>query len=251
MLASLISERYAKALLRAAQAENALDAVGAQARGLELALRAAGGADRFLADPVAMAADKLAVIEGAFEGGMHPLFKAFVKAVLHQKRERFLPRILGNFGTLLDEAEGRVEAKLGTARSLPAEERAMLESALSKRLGRQVTLKPYSDKALLGGAILRIGDTVYDASLRGRLSRLGRLLAEGPPPRPKRAPAPAAGGAKKKAEGKASSSRKAATKKAAGAKQAQPSKKTVTSIKAKAPAKKKAVAKKKKAAKKR
>ena len=233
MLASLISERYAKALLRAAQAENALDAVGAQARGLELALRAAGGADSFLADPVAMAADKLAVIEGAFEGGMHPLFKAFVKAVLHQKRERFLPRILGNFGTLLDEAEGRVEAKLGTARSLPAEERAMLESALSKRLGRQVTLKPYSDKALLGGAILRIGDTVYDASLRGRLSRLGRLLSEGPPPRA--AKAPAAGGAKKKAEGKASSSRKAATKKAAGAKQAQPPKKTVTSIKAKAP----------------
>ena len=97
MLASLISERYAKALLRAAQAENALDAVGVQARGLELALRAAGGAERFLADPVALAADKLAVIEGAFEGGMHPLFKAFLKAVLHQKRERFLPRILGSF----------------------------------------------------------------------------------------------------------------------------------------------------------
>jgi F-type H+-transporting ATPase subunit delta len=252
MLASLISERYAKALLRAAQAENALDAVGVQARGLELALRAAGGAERFLADPVAMAADKLAVIEGAFEGGMHPLFKAFLKAVLHQKRERFLPRILGNFGTLLDEAEGRVEAKLGTARNLPAPERAVLEEALSKRLGRQVTLKPYSDKALLGGAVLRIGDTVYDASLRGRLSRLGRLLAEGPPPRPKRTPvSSAAGGAKKRAEGKATGSRKTAPKKAAGAKKAQPSKKTVTSIKAKTPAKKTAVAKKKKAAKKR
>jgi len=230
MLASLISERYAKALLRAAQAENALDAVGAQARGLELALRAAGGADRFLADPVAMAADKLAVIEGAFEGGMHPLFKAFVKAVLHQKRERFLPRILGNFGTLLDEAEGRVEAKLGTARSLPAEERAMLESALSKRLGRQVTLKPYSDKALLGGAILRIGDTVYDASLRGRLGRLGRRLVQGPISRPKPAAAP-----KKKP---------APAKKAAAKKKAAP-------IKAKAPAKKAASPKKKKTSKKR
>jgi F-type H+-transporting ATPase subunit delta len=235
MLASLISERYAKALLRAAQAENALDAVGVQARGLELALRAAGGADRFLADPVAMAADKLAVIESAFEGGMHPLFKAFLKAVLHQKRERFLPRILGNFGTLLDEAEGRVEAKLGTARSLPADERAMLEQALSKRLGRDVTLKPYSDKALLGGAVLRIGDTVYDASLRGRLSRLGRLLSQGPPPRALRAKAATVG----------------AKKKAAAKKKAQPAKKKMAPIKAKAPAKKSAVAKKKKPAKKR
>jgi F-type H+-transporting ATPase subunit delta len=243
MLASLISERYAKALLRAAQAENALDAVGAQARGLELALRSAGGADRFLADPVAMAADKLAVIESAFEGGMHPLFKAFLKAVLHQKRERFLPRILGNFGTLLDEAEGRVEARLGTARSLPADERAMLEQALSKRLGREVTLKPYSDKALLGGAVLRIGDTVYDASLRGRLSRLGRLLSEGPP---LRAPRTAA---KKKSAAKPRAGKTA--KPAAPAKQAQASKKKTSAIKAKAPAKQAAVAKKKKPAKKR
>jgi len=245
MLASLISERYAKALLRAAQAESALDAVGPQARGLELALRAADGAGRFLSDPVALAADKLNLIEGAFEGGLHPLFKAFLKAVLHQKRERFLPRILANFGALMDEAEGRVEAKLGTARVLPAQERAMLESALSQRLGREVTLKPYSDKALLGGAVLRIGDTVYDASLRGRLSRLGKLLAEGPSQRPKHA------AAKKNASGKPSSSRKAAPKKAAAAKKAQPSKKKTATIKAKAPAKKKAAAKKTKPAKKR
>ena len=231
MLASLISERYAKALLRAAQAENALDAVGDQARGLALALGAADGADRFLADPVAMAADKLNIMEGAFEGGLHPLFKAFLKAVLHQKRERFLPPILVNFGALLDEAEGRVEAKFGTARSLSAPERAMLEGALSTKLGRQVTLKPYSDKSLLGGAVLRIGDTVYDASLRGRLGRLGRRLVQGPIARPKPAAAP-----KKKPA--------ARPKKAAAKKKAAP-------IKAKAPAKKAASPKKKKTTKKR
>ena len=229
MLASLISERYAKALLRAAQAENALDAVGDQARGLALALGAADGADRFLADPVALATDKLKILEGAFEGGLHPLFKAFLKAVLHQKRERFLPRILVNFGALLDEAEGRVEAKFGTARSLTAPERAMLEGALSTNLGRQVTLKPYSDKSLLGGAVLRIGDTVYDASLRGRLGRLGRRLVQGPIARP-RAAAPAK------------------TKKAVPAKA--PAKKKAP-IKAKAPAKKAASPKKKKTSKKR
>ncbi|HXC63645.1 MAG TPA: F0F1 ATP synthase subunit delta, partial [bacterium] len=108
--------------------------------------------------------------------------------------------------------------------------RAMLESALSKRLGRQVTLKPYSDKALLGGAVLRIGDTVYDASLRGRLGRLGRRLVQGPISRPKPAAAP-----KKKP---------APAKKAAAKKKAAP-------IKAKAPAKKAASPKKKKTSKKR
>ncbi len=112
--------------------------------------------------------------------GLHPLFKAFLKAVLHQKRERFLPRILVNFGALLDEAEAAWWAVRHGPQPLPPRSARMLEQALSSKLGRQVTLKPYSDKSLLGGAVLRIGDTVYDASLRGRLGRLGRRLVQGP-----------------------------------------------------------------------
>jgi len=254
MLSSLIAERYAKALLRAAQADHALAEVGAQAQALSLALADAGSAERFLSDPVAQAADKLKVVESAFEGGLHPLIKAFLEAVLAQKRERLLPGILSAFTAYLDEAEGRVQASFGTARVLPAAERALLEQGLSKRLGRTVTLKPYTDKALLGGAVLRMGDTLYDASLQGRLSKLGRLLAEGPPPRPKRAPSiSAGGGAKSKAEGKAAAPRKAAKKAPAGKQAAKPSKKKVTTVKtktAKAPARK-AAAPKKKTAKKR
>jgi len=235
MLASLIAERYAKALLRAASAEKALADVGPQADGLLLALTSVDGADRFLADPIAEPSAKLAVMASAFEGGPHPIFKSFLAAVLAQKRERFLPLILASFSALRDEAEGRTDAQFGTARDLPAAERKMLEEALSERLKRQVTLKPYTDKALLGGAVLRVGDTVFDGSLRSRLKRLGQLLAEGEAPRPKRATAiSAASGAKKKPEAKKptlSAKKKAVTKKASSAKAKATPKKKKTSKK--------------------
>lgn len=226
MLASLIAERYAKALLRAAQDQKALGDVGAQAEGLSQALQSAEGAERFLADPVAEPSAKLAVIASAFEGGPHAILRSFLETVLAQKRERFLPLILLEFLRLRDEAEGRGQATLGTARALGASEVKLLEGELSKRLGRQVTLKPYTEKELLGGAVLRLGDTVYDASLRTRLKKLGQLLSEGPPPRPKRAPVTPAKGAAKK-----TGSKKAAAKKTA--KPSKTAKKKVTQVKAK------------------
>lgn len=250
MLSSLIAERYAKALLRAAQAENALEPVGAQAHGLRQALAQAEGAERFLTDPLAEAGEKLGILDHAFEGGAHPLFKSFLRAVLEQKRERFLPEVLDAFVAMLDEAEGRVLVSMGTARNLPSAEREVLEKALSQRLGRSVQLQPYTDKSLLGGATLRIGDTLFDASMQGRLNRLKRVLTEGPPPRPKRAPTNSAAGAvQKKAEGKPAKPGAASTKASTGKRKAPPSKKKVTTVKkkaaGKAPAKKKAAAKKK------
>lgn len=226
MLASLIAERYAKALLRAAQAESSLDAVGAQAEGLSQALQKAEGAERFLSDPLAQPGAKLAVMTAAFDGEPHAVLKSFLGAVLEQKREKFLPLILAHFLKLKDEAQGKAQASLGTARPLEARQLKVLEGALSQRLGRTVTLKPYTEKELLGGAVLRLGDTVYDASLRTRLKKLGQLLSEGPLPKAKPAPvAKAAAKPAKKAPAKAAE-KKPVAKKAAKpvAKKAEPKK---------------------------
>jgi F-type H+-transporting ATPase subunit delta len=191
MLASLIAERYAKALLRAAQAQGSLADIGAQAETLRLGLVSAESAAAFLGDPLAQPQGKLEILSGIFEGGAHPILKAFLLAVLEQKRERFLPAILHKFAELRDEAEGRSTGSLGTARPLAPAERKLLEATLSRRLGRAVALVPYTDKGLLGGAVLKLGDTVFDGTLRMRLAKLGRLLAQGAQPS-----APSAGRAK-------------------------------------------------------
>lgn len=180
MLATLIAERYAKALLTAAQNERALAVVGGQVHALSGALQGAEGATAFLADPLAGGEAKLKVLSAAFGEAPHPLMKAFLQTVLEHKRERYLPGILDAFVALMDEAEGRVNATLGTAKPLPVATRKLLENALSQRLGRKVALEPYTDQTLLGGAVLRMGDTVFDGSLRSSLTRLGQDLRKAP-----------------------------------------------------------------------
>jgi len=214
MLATLIAERYAKALLTAAQNEKALAVVGAQAGLLSGALHGAEGATAFLADPLAGAEAKLKVLGAAFGETPHPLMKAFLQTVLEHKRERFLPGILAAFSALVDEAEGRVHAQLGTAKPLPAATRKLLEGALSQRLGRKVALEPYTDRALLGGAVLRLGDTVFDGSLRSSLNRLGQQLRKGPVAKAPKAAKPYAAkkAAPKKAPVKKPTAKKAAKK---------------------------------------
>ncbi|HTB21762.1 MAG TPA: ATP synthase F1 subunit delta [bacterium] len=227
MLASLLAERYSKALLRAARAENALPKVGSQAATLREALAGAADSAAFLGDPLAEPGEKLRVLTSVFKDGGHPLLRGFLTAVLEHKRERFLPAILAAFGGLCDAAEGRLAASLGTARSLPAAERALLEASLSRSLKRTVTLEPYTDKALLGGAVLKLGDTVYDGSLRNGLIRLGRMLNEGPAPRAPKNPKPAQpkAPAKAKAKAKPKKAAKAAAKPAAAPKKKPASKK--------------------------
>ena len=126
MLSTLIAERYAKALLTAAQNEKALQVVGTQAQALASALAHAEGAANFLSDPLAGAPAKLAVLTAAFGDAPHPLIRAFLQTVLEHKRERYLPAILTTFNELLDEHEGRVQAQLGTARALPFATRQLL-----------------------------------------------------------------------------------------------------------------------------
>ena len=210
MLASLIAERYSKALLRAARAEGAVAELGLQAESLRLALEGAADAADFLGNPLAAAAGKLEVLTGALPEGGHPLLREFLAAVLEHKRESFLPAILKAFGTLCDAAQGRVTGSLGTARALARGERELLESALSRRLARTVRLEPYTDKALLGGAVLTLDGTVFDGSLRGGLNRLGRLLAEGPAA--KNAPKTPAKAGKAKAKAPAKTQTTAKTK---------------------------------------
>ena len=211
MLASLIAERYAKALLLGAKAEKASEAVALQCGALLQALEATPEADAFLASPVAGAPAKLEALKTAFQGQLHPLLEQLLKALLENKRGGFVRAVLREAGRRFKVESGVAEASLATARPLAPAQKALLERELSRQLGRKVQLTPLRQPELLGGAVLRLGDMVYDASLRTQLSKLGRELAAGP-----KAKLAKAAAASKKAKPKTRQA--AAGKKAAGAK---------------------------------
>ncbi|MGH7442582.1 MAG: ATP synthase F1 subunit delta [bacterium] len=189
MLADLIAGRYSKALFRAAEAGDALPQVGIQAGALRKALLGPE-AEAFLRDPLAEPSAKLEALTAAFDGEIHPVLRSFLDAVLSNKREPYLPAMLEAFARLCDVAEGRIRAGLGVAHALKPSELELLRASLSKSLRRDVILLPYTDRSLIGGAVLKLDDTVYDGSIRAGLERLGRALLAEP-----KAPASAKAGA--------------------------------------------------------
>lgn len=101
----------------------------------------------------------------------------FVAVLIDKGRTRFLSEIVEQFAHDLNQRLGIAEAKITTARPLLPEERAALESDLSRVTGKKIRAQYQQDPSVLGGAIARVGSTVYDGSVKGQLERIRQLLA--------------------------------------------------------------------------
>jgi F-type H+-transporting ATPase subunit delta len=183
MLATIIAQRYAKALLSSATDEGVEDRLVGEVSALAEALGEDADVRRFLAEPLSSADDKLGVLLSAFPEPPHALLKQFLRTVMENRRERFLPGMLREFLKLLRETKGELRAELATAFKLDDRQRKLLETELSKRFDRNVELIPVVDRHLVGGATLRVGDTIYDGSLKGALAKLEASLKKAPAPK--------------------------------------------------------------------
>lgn len=103
--------------------------------------------------------------------------KNFLRLLTQNGRVLAVPQIAEQFESMRAEAEGTIEAELVSALEVPSDQQAKLARSLSKRLGREVSLNVVQDPALIGGAVLRAGDMVIDASVKGRLQKLAANLA--------------------------------------------------------------------------
>lgn len=99
-----------------------------------------------------------------------------IRVLADNHRLALLPDIARLYEEARAEAEGAVEAEVVSAQPLDEAQQQKLAAALSKRLGRQVTLRCETDEALLGGAVVRAGDLVIDGSAMARLEQLGDEL---------------------------------------------------------------------------
>ncbi|WP_447927505.1 F0F1 ATP synthase subunit delta [Vreelandella sp. EE27] len=100
----------------------------------------------------------------------------FLTTLATQGRLLALPFIADQFERLRAEFEQRVEVMVTSAYKLTAPQKTKLANALKKRLNREISISTQVDKSLIGGVILRAGDTVIDGSVRGRLNRLTDAL---------------------------------------------------------------------------
>ncbi len=90
-----------------------------------------------------------------------------------------LPAVAAEFRRMVNEQRGMVDAVAHTALPLTDDETAALQRKLEQMTGRNVHLEVKLDESLIGGLTVRVGDTLYDASVRGRLERLRERLVAG------------------------------------------------------------------------
>lgn len=102
--------------------------------------------------------------------------KNFVRVLAEKGRLGYLPDVRRMFEGKRAESEGRSQVEVRSAFELNDNQKKKITSAMSKRLGTDIDLSVKVDESLIGGVVIRAGDLVIDASLRGRMSRLANTL---------------------------------------------------------------------------
>jgi len=100
------------------------------------------------------------------------------KLLVESNRVREISALVDEYEALADSAAGRVRATVTTAIELTTHDRDRVADQLSKRLGKEISLRLEVDPAILGGLKLQYGDHLVDASVATRLQQLRRRLAE-------------------------------------------------------------------------
>jgi F-type H+-transporting ATPase subunit delta len=100
----------------------------------------------------------------------------FIRVLADNRRLALLPEVRAQFSQLKAAREKSIDVQVISAYDLPDETRDRLAQALGKKLSREVVVSTETDEALIGGVLIRAGDTVIDGSVRGRLNKLAEAL---------------------------------------------------------------------------
>jgi F-type H+-transporting ATPase subunit delta len=164
---------YAKALLGAAEKIGQADVVVEELEALVSdVLNKLPQLDEVLKTPKLTPEERLPILDKAFAGRLSPTLLTFLKVVSRHGRLDCLRAIARAARKQLNTARGRIEVIVETAHPLSNPLQARLIARLTELLGRQVILTTSVNEDLLGGLVVRVGDTVYDASLAAQLKRM-------------------------------------------------------------------------------
>ena len=174
-----VAKPYARALYDAALEQEALDAITADMEKLRELIEQSQELTQLVQSPVLSPQFKDEAFQQLFADVMHPLTINFFKLLALKQRERYLIAIIDVFSEIVDEAAGRLVAKVTTAVPITPEQAERLTAQLSAYSGKQVRLETTTDAHIQGGFIVQLEDTVFDASVASQLQRLKQQLAKG------------------------------------------------------------------------
>ena len=168
-----VARNYAEALFAAG------DTFGEVLDGVAGAIQADEHIATVLESPRVSKAAKSQILERALKGQAPREFVRFLQAVVRRGRQGLLPEIAQEYQVLLDVTLNRVHAGVTLSDEADARTQKQLVERLTKALGREVRAYFRSDPRILGGVVVRVGDRIYDGSVRRRLTALQRRMLSG------------------------------------------------------------------------
>lgn len=178
--AEKLGKTYARALISAAQSAGVSDTVVAQLGQLvDEYLGQSKELSAAFASPRVSEDEKVRVIDRLFGGTFDPVLVKFLKVMAGRDRLGYVDSVRRAADDLHDDMMGRVVASIRTAVPLDDGLRGQIQSRLSDTLKRDVRLRETVDPDLIGGMVIRIGDRVYDSSVRNRLDQMSKKVKTG------------------------------------------------------------------------
>ena len=184
MKSTTIARNYAQALFLAAEAHGAAE-IEQYGRLMEAVAGAVQADERIsvaLESPRVSKATKAALLERAL-GDLAPAeFVRFLQAVVRRGRQGLLGEIAQQYDALVDVKLNRVHAGVTLLEEPDARLEQEVIERLSRAIGKEVRAHFRADQGILGGVVVRVGDRIYDGSVRRKLAALRRKLVTGDGP---------------------------------------------------------------------
>lgn len=175
----MLARRYAKAIFDLGVSQGGLDKIGADLRTLAKAMKISPELAMTLSSPAIKRSDRRKVVDALMQHiGVVTTTRNTIYLLLDGERLDSLPMISREIDRMIEEKAGRVSAEVTSAKPLDPAQLSQITAALEKLSGKKVSISSRQDPDLLGGVVAKVGDTVYDGSLRTQLRTLRDELSK-------------------------------------------------------------------------
>ncbi|ASN04070.1 F0F1 ATP synthase subunit delta [Virgibacillus necropolis] len=176
MSEAVVAKRYAEALFQLGTEKSTLDNLKEEASVLQEVFARNKKILTFLTHPRVKSDKKNQIITEVFQGFSGDMVNT-MKLLVERNRVELLPSIVDHFIDLSNEAKGISEATVYSVQALSGDEILKLEQTFAKRFQKKaIKLINKVDPSIIGGIKLRIGNTIYDGSISGKLKRIERSI---------------------------------------------------------------------------
>jgi F-type H+-transporting ATPase subunit delta len=169
----ILGKRYARALLQLASEANAVERIQRDLRDFANSWAANRELRTVFENPSIAQASRAAILkELAQSAGMHEHTRNLLLVLSDRQRLSHVAEVADAFDQMAEALSGKVRAEVTSATELPAAYYAELEHVLQAATGKDVVLVHNVDPSLVGGVVTKVGDRVFDGSIKSRLTEL-------------------------------------------------------------------------------